>query len=299
MKNLPLLKPGDCVEIIAPASRCPDDQLANLIHLLESWDLTCLVAENIFAKDLFCANIDSVRFEHLKKALYNPDSKAVICARGGYGSMRLIPELSQLEPPNKSKIFVGMSDTTALQLFFQEKWQWPSIHGSLSPDRFSLESIGRMKVLLFQDGPILFQNLILANERAKEDNIIEGEMTGGNLCLIQASIGTPWALNPKDKIILIEEIGERGYRIDRMFEHLKQSQLFSGAKAIILGDFLGGLEPDGTSLIEATLERFAKACPIPVVQIKGIGHDYCNFPIPLGTWSTLKLGNSPYLCCQR
>jgi muramoyltetrapeptide carboxypeptidase len=84
--KLPILKPGDKIEIIAPASRCSDNFLIDLKNLLTSWQLHCVVSENIFGQDLLCANSDDARFEFLKNALQNPETKAVICARGGYGN---------------------------------------------------------------------------------------------------------------------------------------------------------------------------------------------------------------------
>jgi muramoyltetrapeptide carboxypeptidase len=299
MHQLPLLKPGDSVEIIAPASRCSDKHLAGLKALLSSWQLNCIVADTIFGDDLLCANTDEIRFQSLKNALLNPKTKAVICARGGYGSMRLIPELAKVTPPNSPKLFIGMSDITALHLFLQQKWQWPVLHGAIALDKFSPESIASVKSILFNEiQPIEFSGLPL-NSAAEKNKIIESTIIGGNLCLIQTSIGTIWQINGKNKIILLEEVGERGYRIDRMLEHLRQAGIFNDAAAILLGDFISGTEPNGTSLIKPVLERFAKTCEIPIVQIAGIGHDYINYPILLGTKSQLTLGNKIHLICHK
>src|SRR5579863_1762962 len=120
MKKLPILQPGDSIEIIAPASRCTDQQLMTMKNLFETWQLNCLIAPDIFGEDLFCSNTDEIRFRHLKHALQNSKTKALICARGGYGSMRLIPELAKIIPSKSTKIFVGMSDCTALQLYLQQ-----------------------------------------------------------------------------------------------------------------------------------------------------------------------------------
>lgn len=300
MKKLPILQPGDSVEIIAPASRCTDEQLEALKALFKSWQLNCLVPDNIFGEDLFCANTDEIRFKHLKNALINAETKAIICARGGYGSMRLIPELAKITPPETPKIFVGMSDTTSLQLFLQQHWQWPTIHGAAAPDRFSPESIMSLKSILFGDvQQVAFTELVPLNKAAEKNNVIEASVTGGNLCLIQAGIGTSWQINGRYKIILLEEIGERGYRTDRMLEHLRQANIFQDAAAILFGDFLEGKEPDGSSLITPVLNRFAENCEIPVIQIKGIGHGYINFPIPLGTTAKLQLGSEIKLSCAR
>jgi muramoyltetrapeptide carboxypeptidase len=300
MNTLPILKPGDSVELIAPASRCSDSQLTELKALCESWQLNCIVKEDIFAPDLLCANTDETRFRHLKDALTNSETKAIICARGGYGSMRLIPSLHDVVAPAMPKIFVGMSDTTSLQLYLQQQWGWPIIHGAAAPDRYSAESIASLKSLLFADvEQVDFPGLTSLNQHAKENCVLESSIIGGNLVIIQAGIGTSWQMDGRNKFILLEEIGERGYRVDRMLEHLHQAQIFNGAKAILLGDFLGGDEPDGSSLIEPVLHRFAERCPIPVVQIKGVGHGRINFPVPCGTRARLHLGSDIQLTCFR
>ncbi len=290
MQNLPTLKPGDSVEIIAPASRCSDKDLTNLKGLLESWQLNCIIADNIFGSDLLCANTDEARFKSLKNALKNTKTKAIICARGGYGSMRLIPELAKITPPVSPKLFVGMSDITALNLYLQQQWQWPTLHGALSIDKFSPASIAAVKSILFGEVPHVEFSGSPLNAFAEKNHAIEASVTGGNLCLVQTSIGTAWQMNADNKIILLEEIGERGYRVDRMLEHLHQANIFKDASAIVFGDLLEGKESDGSSLIEPVLKRFAQTCKIPVVKINGVGHGHVNFPVPLGTKAKLQLG---------
>ncbi len=298
MQKMPVLKCGDTVEIIAPASRCSEKQLSEMKELLESWQLNCIVKKDIFGSDLLCANTDEARFKHLANALKNPESKAIFCARGGYGSMRLIPGLTRIEKPESPKILVGMSDITALQLYLQQQWGWPIIHGAAAPDRFSSESIASLKSILFgTTRHIEFPGLIPLNHHAQTHMIIESSVTGGNLSLIQVGVGTCWAINGRDKMILLEDIGERGYRVDRMLEHLSQANIFQNAAAILLGDFLEGKEPDSSSLIHPVLSRFAEHCDIPVVQIKGIGHGCNNMPIPFGTDAKLQLGHEIKLTC--
>ncbi|CEK10352.1 S66 peptidase family protein [Legionella hackeliae] len=291
MQKLPVLNAGDSVEIIAPASRCTEKHLAELKELLVSWGLNCYIDDAILGDDLLCANHDAIRFASLKRALENPETKAVICARGGYGSMRLIPELTKLNQPSSPKIFIGMSDITALLLYFERQWQWPTIHGALAIDKFSEESIAAFKSLLFHREKANFQGKPL-NAHAMKRSCLETTITGGNLSLVQTSIGTNWQIEGAGKIILLEEIGERGYRVDRMLNHLSQAKVFKEAAAILFGDFLGGLEPNGTSLIQPVLERFAAVCDVPVIQISGIGHGFINFPVPLGIPVQLKLGQT-------
>lgn len=299
MQKLLHLKPGDYVEIIAPASRCTEQRIIDLKELIHSWQLECILDKDIFGDDILCANSDEKRFKFLSHALLNPKTKAIICVRGGYGSMRLIPALSKITPPATAKILVGMSDMTALHLYLQQHWQWPTIHGAAAIDKFSMESINTLKSLLFGEiKQVEFAGIPL-NLSAEKNHLIESSVTGGNLTLVQTSIGTIWQLDGRNKIIFLEEVGERGFRVDRMLEHLQQATIFKDAAAIVFGDFINCLEPNGSSLIKPIVRRFAENINIPVVQIEGIGHGPTNFPMALGTEAKLQLGYQTKLICYR
>lgn len=292
------LRAGDVVDVIAPASPCLKNEasLSKIHDLLVSWNLVPRIPEDLLGRDLLCANTDAKRFEFLKNALLNPESAAIWCLRGGYGSGRLIPKLASLRlkalPP---KLFIGMSDITALHLFLQRNFQWPTIHGpsvrQVADNDVDENNIQELKKIMFgQKKTLLYDELIPLNDNAAKNITIETKITGGNLCLVQSSIGTKWQIDARRKIIFLEEINERGYRIDRMLQHLEQAGIFTDVKAILLGDFTGGKEPDGSSLIDPVLKRFAENCDFPVLRCPGIGHDKFNRPLPLGTKTKLSLG---------
>lgn len=317
MKTLLTLQPGDCVELIAPASRCSDQLLSDIKTRLESWQLRCIVEPDIFGNDFLFAHSDDMRFQALERAFKRKETKAIICARGGYGSMRLIPKLydnscrEAIErlPP---KLFVGMSDITALSLFLEKHWQWPTLHGALALDKFSDDSILALKNVMFEGTKNLQYSGVAMNAAARgevgskigglkgattETDVIETSITGGNLCLVQTSIGTIWQMDPRNKIVFLEEVSERGYRVDRMLEHMRQANLFKDAAAIVFGDFVGGNEADGSSTVMPVLQRFADSMSIPVVQIVGLGHGNTSMPLPLGTKVRLQLGENVVLGC--
>lgn len=288
--DLPHLRAGDRVAVIAPASRCNPNVLSQLLDLLESWCLKPHVFEPIFGDDILCANTDAMRFFHLKQALLDPELQGVICVRGGYGSTRLLSLLQDMPTPCGPKVFLGMSDITALHLFFQQQWGWPTYHAGLTRDKFTMESILATKALLFGESQKIVYPLIPLNEAARQTTTLHSCIIGGNLSLIQASIGTFWQMNARHKIIFMEEIGERGYRIDRMLEHLRQAGLFEDVDAIVFGDCLEGNEPNGSCLIDPVLSRFAQQTDTPVVRVHGIGHGTINHPLPLGVAVRLQLG---------
>ena len=285
------LKPGDTVDLVAPASRFDQGRLERLSKLLADWGLKLNIPADIFGDDILCANSDAKRFELLKDALYNSASKAIICGRGGYGSMRLIPLLATLKPPTTVKLFIGMSDITALHIFFQQQWGWATLHAAPIPGVFADSSIELVRqIVLGEKTKVVFDQLTPLNKAAQYSQTIDSVVVGGNLTLIETGLGTLWQLNPDNKILFLEETGERAYKVDRKLEHLRQAGLLNKVKAIIFGDFTKGEEPNGTSLIEPVLRRFAESLTVPVLQQAGIGHDPHNDPLPLNAPASLDLG---------
>lgn len=303
-KSWSILKPNDVVDVIAPASHSPLNRLEDGIKWVESIGLIPHVPKDIMNTDVFFSAPLMTQVEHMKRALYS-DSKAIWCLRGGYGSMRLVPYLLKLKPPKKPKLFVGFSDITSLHLFFSQHWNWPVIHGRTisqmhpelknSPDRKLLRDI-----IFGKKTEMTFKKLIPMNDHALKEKTIKGPITGGNLRIIQSSLGTDWELKAKNKILFIEDVGERGYSIDRMLEQMVQADIINkGVKAVVFGDFTEGLEKDGRDLTGEALERFAKRAPYPVLRGLPAGHGTeLNYPIPFNTKSELVLGKKGTLTCS-
>lgn len=297
------LKNGDTVDIIAPASHTSQLALDSGLDWLRSLGLIPRFREGMIKGDLFFAADLDFQQEDITRALKS-DSKAIWCVRGGYGSMRLIPALSKIRPPRKPKLLLGFSDITALHLFVNQNWNWPSfhsrnisamqIHDHLTPDRQAME-----RLLFGRDREISYKGLRPLNSLAKIDSEIKGRIIGGNLRILQSSLGTSWELQAKNKILFIEDIGERGYSVHRMLEQLKQAKIIHrGLKALAIGQFTEGEEKNGKDLTVEALERIAKELPYPVFSGLPCGHGPENFPLPLNTDCILKLGKRISLTCQ-
>lgn len=286
------LQAGDIIDIVAPASRWVDGELQQIQDLLQAWGLKARIPDNVYGNDLLCANSDEQRFLQLSNALADKSSAAVWCLRGGYGVTRLIPQLLQIAPPPQTKLFIGLSDITALHIFLQDKWGWQTLHApsasQIAAQKIVPEDIAAFKQLIFGQQRQLTYPLVALNKIRAD---VTAPITGGNLTLVQASIGTPWQIDAADKILFLEEVNERGYRIDRMLVHLTQAGILHKVKAILFGDFIGGLEPDGSSLIAPVLSRFAQQQQVPVYQCPGIGHDSKSAPLPFGRPAEI---NAPY-----
>jgi muramoyltetrapeptide carboxypeptidase len=290
----PLLAPGDVVDVVAPGFRCTAEQLENGIAFLRRAGLVPRVPPDLFGDDLLCANSDAVRFRQLRKALFARDSRAVWCVRGGYGAIRIIERLQALQPPRHPKLLIGYSDATTLHQLLNLFWGWPSLHGPLL-DRLGSTDVrederAELQALLFGGAPqTLFAHLVPLNAAARRRQLINSRLTGGNLTVLQSTLGTALQRRPSGMLFL-EDIGERGYRIDRMLEQLRQAGVLRNLKAIVLGSFLGGAETDRSNLGPAVLERFAQSLSIPVLAGIDAGHGPYQRPVFLHTRAQLRCG---------
>lgn len=295
-KSWPYLQPGHTIELIAPSSAFNLDELEAVRALIQQLGFTPLISENLLGKDLFCANSDEQRLTQLIHALTNEQSQAIWCLRGGYGAARLLPALEKIPIPARPKLLIGFSDITALHLFLQQKWGWSTLHGNVATQLVKAPYQGNegekilLELLTGQRTEITYPVTPL-NEAARQEIILEAPITGGNLTLLQTSIGTFWQVQAEHKFLLIEETNEKGYRVDRMLTHLSQAGIFQAVSALIIGDFVGGQELNGTSLTMEAVNRFAEQVSFPVVRCQNIGHGAINYPLPFGTKSILHLSS--------
>lgn len=301
--KFPTLKEGDIVDVIAPASGSTEEETEKALSFLRLIGLKPRIPDDFQGNEPYHSHSDAMRFSHLQQALEATDSKAIWCLRGGYGCARLVPMLETLSRPEHHKWLIGFSDITVLHLYFQQRWQWPTLHApvlfQLGLQRIAAPTVDKIISLLFaQTHKSSYRTLKVLNDAAKQEQTITDTMiTGGNLSLLQTSIGTPWQIDCRDKILFIEEVGEKGYRIDRMLTHLEQSRCLQEAKAIIFGDMKGVSGEGEDENIDYAITRFANSISIPVLHVPHIGHGTENDPLPLGVRTLLTLGEKKQLTC--
>jgi len=299
------LQPGDVIDIIAPSSTIPSKNLLEYYQKIEECfkkiGLIARIPSNliVIGKDPFSANNIEYRAKHLIDCFNNDTSKAIWSIRGGYGAAKIIPFLEKISPPKNIKLLLGFSDITALHLFLENKWNICSMHAPVINQLINNEKLlEELEPIIFGNKKtIIYDQIIPLNNFAKENITIKSSITGGNLSLVQTSLATSWQIQPKDKIIFLEDVGEQGYQIDRMLNHLFQAGVFSSAKALIFGEITPpkDIEPD---LCSKAIENFSNQLNIPVLSLPIIGHNVRkNSPLPLGTLSELKLGEQPILTC--
>jgi muramoyltetrapeptide carboxypeptidase len=292
------------VRIIAPASASSKEKLESGIEWLRAQGLGVTFSSKLLSPDLFFAAPLEAQCEDFRSALES-DAKVLWCLRGGWGSMRLLPFLDSLTPPEKPKLLIGFSDITSLHLFLTQKWNWPTLHGrtitQLRND-WELNEEHEMwrKIIKGEIDEIAFNDLLPLNPAAKKNNSISSFVAGGNLRLIQSSLGTPWQIDVKGKILFLEDVSERGYSVDRMLEQMIQSGLLrDDPAAIIFGSFTEGLEKNGTDLVPKALERFAQRVNYPVLAGLPCGHGpHENYPLPFNTPAALLTGAENKLICK-
>jgi muramoyltetrapeptide carboxypeptidase len=294
-----LLRRGDRVDVVAPGSRCSEENLRKGVEFLRGLGLVPRVPRNLFGRDLLFANSDAVRFAQLRRALFARDSQAVWCVRGGYGAIRLVKPLLRLQPPQRQKLLIGYSDATTLHFLLNCHWNWPSLHGPLL-DRLGSGAAGAQElaelegVLFGTQREVVFSDLVPLNAAARASRRVTGRVFGGNLAVLQSLLGTKLQRSPR-QILFLEDVGERGYKIDRMLNHLEQAGVLKALKAIVLGDFIGGAEADGRHLAPQVLEAFAREHSFPVVMGLNAGHGELQRPVFFNTHAELRCGAAPEL----
>lgn len=297
------LKPGDVVSVVAPSYGAEEGLLKKTRYFLENWDLKIKISPDIFGDDLLYANSDEKRFEILIDALNDDEARAVWCLQGGAGAKRLIPLLEKIQKPRIEKIFIGLSDITALHTFFHQSWQWTPIHAfplrRLAFGQFEPWAAEELKEVLFGfKKEVHFNDLLPLNLQAQKLEEIKAPLIGGNLAVLQYSLGTNWQIQTDGKILLLEDVNEKPYRIAEYLEHFRQANAFKGLKALLLADFTYNTpEEEHNTLLQAVFRKFASEVQFPVFRMAGVGHGPVSRPFMIGRIAILK-GQEQKLICS-
>ena len=286
------LRSGDTVGLITPGSFAPDDAVQKAYRNMESLGLKVKPSKNLRAVRGYNAGTDQQRLDDLHSMFADPNVKAVWCVRGGYGCTRLLPYIDFDLIRRNPKIFIGYSDITALlQAFFMETGL-VCFHGPVASATFT-DYAKQHLVSILMDGKEGHVIAVAKEQTAQKEpeyqprvlrsGTATGTLAGGNLSLIAAMAGTPHAFDLKDKIVFMEENGERPYRVDRMLTTLLQASNLGQAAGIVLGLFTDcNPKKDELSLtLMETLQDRLAGLGIPVLYGMSSGHvsDNCTFPV--------------------
>ncbi len=273
-----MLRSGDEIAVVAPSSPFDRARFERGVHALEQLKLKPVFTERVFEKKLFLAGDDGQRQRELQQAL-DGKAKALILARGGYGALRFATRLREIP----AKLLIGYSDATVLH----EVW-WrarvPSIHGpmctQLGEDPGALEQLGH---LLFATEPAP-----QIEWKGEGNGKAEGLLRGGNLATLASLCGTPLQPDFSDSLVLLEDLNESPYKLDRLLTQLLLSGAFDRARGFVIGDLVAPGEPqEGRS--EVVAERL-RSLNVPVAFGAPFGHAGRNQPIAFGTAHALDAG---------
>ncbi len=275
------LRPSSPIIVVALASPVDEERLrlgcAELTRLgyRPEYDSKTLSALDYFAG----ATAD--RFVRLLTALRAPDAPAIFCARGGYGSNYLLDFVKEATPNlqefSRQRILLGYSDITSLQVFCWQRFGWVTFYGPMvaagfdagtgAPGGYDYDSFCRALTERQSGWSLDLQGESLVSGEA------EGVLLGGCLTLVQTTLGTPWELDTKGAILLLEDRAMKPYQVDRTLMHLKQSGKFNDVRGIILGEFPECDPPvEGGPTVRDVCRRILGSLGIPIVWGAPVGH---------------------------
>lgn len=285
----PRLQPGDVIGIVAPASPMKPELLERGVGYLEQQGYRVKLGRHIFQQHGYLAGNDAERAKDINGMFRDQKVKAIFCARGGYGTPRLLPWLDYDAIKSNPKIFAGYSDITAVQLAMLRHsrlitFSGPMVAADMAKelDSFTEENFWR---ILTEPKP--FGNLIRpANQNYEVITAgkAAGQLIGGCLSLIACLIGSPYLPNVSDSIFFVEEIGEAPYRLDRYLVQLRETGILTRIGGFLLGQMTDCVPTDeAPSLtIDDLMQHFIKPLKIPAMSGLDYGHEKVKFTLPLG-----------------
>jgi len=289
----PNLRKGDTIGIVAPAGCLTEPEIAPAVDIVRSWGLNMVFGEHLFKRRNSFAGTDNQRAADFQHMLDNRDIRAILCARGGYGTVRIIDRLRFGNFLKHPKWIAGYSDITVIHSFMQQCLGTESLHGAMPrvippqlPDVASLDSL---RAALF--GKI--SEYTLQPNRHNLPGIATGILLGGNLSVLYSLSGTCYDPDTRGKILFLEDLNEYLYHIDRMIMNLKIRGKLKGLKALIIGGMLGmksspsGFHKSAHDIIREAVADYG----YPVMFGFPAGHGRPNLSLPMGREVTLKVAD--------
>lgn len=289
----PPLRRGDAVRVIAPSSPFDPDAFARGLEVLSGrLGLRPRTRADLTARRAYLAGDDARRLDEWREAVADPDARAIFCARGGYGAMRLLPSIDPVALAARPKLLVGFSDITALHAVLNRAGL-ASVHGPVVTQlgRAPEDALLHLEALLSGTAPrpdawsVPAPGAGLVASRTIRPGRATGPLLGGTLAILSHLQGTPFAPPLEGAILFLEDVGEKPYQIDRYLTHLR----LAGALDGIAGLAVGQLErcDEGGVLAADVVRETALALGVPAVEGLPAGHQDANFALPLGARATL------------
>jgi muramoyltetrapeptide carboxypeptidase len=296
-KNPPYLKKGDTIAITSPAGYITLLDIQPAVTKLKEWGFNVLIGDTIGKRDFTFGGTDDERLKDFQQLLDNNLVKAILCARGGYGALRIVDKLNFTKLKTNPKWIIGFSDITVLHSHINTNYEIATIHSKMcnsfptdwgKAEAIQIETIESIKKCLLGER---MQYTITPNAKNKT-GMADGELIGGNLKTLETLAGSKSDLNTNGKILFVEDTGEYLYSLDRMFWNLKRSGKLKNLKALIIGGFK--IKPDdvgeefGKTLEDIVLEKI-KEYNYPVCFDFPVGHQKNNYALKCGVQHKLSV----------
>ena len=290
------LRPGDRIAVVSPASPFSREEFDAGVAELRKLGYDPVFDDSIFEEHLFSSGTVESRAASFRRAWSDPGIAALVAVRGGYGSVQLLPALSDWKPQQTPKLFIGYSDNTSLLSWLTCQCGMTALHGPMLErrlargddgyDRASFTALAQGKGTGFEMAPDG-----LAVVKAGDAT---GALFGGTITQLVGSLGTPFAFDPpRDCVLFLEDVNERPYRIDRMLTQLRQAGVLGKARALIFGE-MRGCQQDGGPTIDDVLAAVARDVAGPVVKGFPSGHTTGpTWTLPLGVRVRLRADTRP------
>lgn len=283
----PVLRRGDRVALVAPASPLDASQIDDGVAHLASFGLVPVLGQHVRAQDGYLAGTDAQRAEDFNKMARDASIRAIVALRGGYGTMRILDALDYDAIRRDPKIVMGYSDITAILNAVATRSGVITFHGPVASHGSSYSGMARayFQRTLMSDEPI--GTLHLAHPHVITSGRASGQLAGGNLTLASSLAGTPYAIPSHDTLFFFEETHEAPYRIDRMLTQLDLAGNFRGVRGVLVGQctYCTGDEP--TRPAEDVIDERLRALGCPAVSGAPIGHIPTQWIIPIGARAEL------------
>ncbi len=287
----PYLQPNDKVALVATARKISAEEIAFALETIKKWGLQPVLGKNIFEIENQFAGSDAQRAEDLQQAVNDDTVKAILIARGGYGTVRIVDDINYSKLKTNPKWVIGYSDVTVLHSHIHTHTGISTLHATM-PINFSKnpEAVESLRACLFGD-PISYS--FEANNLNKGGEA-EGVLIGGNLSLLYALSGTSSDIDTAGKILFLEDLDEYLYHIDRMMLNLKRSGKLKNLKALIIGGFTemkDNTVPFGKT-VEEIISDAVKEHDFPVAFNFSGGHVDRNLALYFGKKIRLQVNSS-------
>jgi len=282
------LRAGSTIGVLAPAGPVKKTKLKRGVNTLERHGYRVKLSENIWDQEGYLAGSDLDRAESLNQMFLDQEVEAIICARGGFGSIRILEKLDYQTIRKNPKIFVGYSDITLLHLAIHKFCSLVTFHGPmLAVDFSSLTDYNRSYFLrgVSSKRPVgrIRNSKVLGSWKAVSNGKARGSILGGNLTLITRLLGTRYEPDFRNKILFLEDLNEDTYRIDGMLAQLKLAGILKNVKGLILAEFVECKPSQKASFsLEEVFQYYFASAKYPVIYPVSCGHGRDKITIPLG-----------------